>query len=408
MYRAVAEPFRVGNLVSENSTLDARFDIARLKLMADTVGLLSDPVTTISTVGDVNCICGDLDNEVSNMASDVEDNKGRAPLLDVVSENKTHCVVSDEFISRESEEDDSLSLEGDQALDSLSVASETSSLCREDLLSITATSEQGSLSALDVEKSICNIDISAKATDLGESIVETKVIGDPFSMAVSLKEEIGDQSDPKPSSVVLQLAVEKGVSRTFTRSAFEVDYVPLWGFASLCGRRPEMEDAVATIPYFMKVPVEMLVDDHVLDGISKCLTHQTAHFFGVYDGHGGSQVAKYCQDHIHSVLAAEIDTVKNGLVNRRIKFSCQEQWRKAFTDCFLEVDAVIGGKGNAEPIAPETVGSTAVVAIICSSHIIVANCGDSRAVLCRGKEPVALSRDHKVRAVWLSCSLGKR
>ncbi|KAH7665888.1 Protein phosphatase 2C family protein [Dioscorea alata] len=48
-----------------------------------------------------------------------------------------------------------------------------------------------------------------------------------------------------------------------------------------------------------------------------------------------------------------------------------------------------------EPVAPENVGSTALVAVICSSHIIIANCGDSRAVLCRGKQPVALSNDHK-------------
>lgn len=34
-------------------------------------------------------------------------------------------------------------------------------------------------------------------------------------------------------------------------------------------------------------------------------------------------------------------------------------------------------------------------ALICSSHIIVANCGDSRAVLYRGKEPMSLSVDHK-------------
>ena len=100
----------------------------------------------------------------------------------------------------------------------------------------------------------------------------------------------------------------------------------------------------------------------------------------------------------------------------------------AFTDCFLKVDDEVGGKGRevvgstldaseegsstslstsvpSEPIAPETVGSTAVVAIICSSHIIIANCGDSRAVLCRGKEPVALSVDHKVRQVMFSVSL---
>ena len=75
---------------------------------------------------------------------------------------------------------------------------------------------------------------------------------------------------------------------------------------------------------------------------------------------------------------------------------CQEQWRKAFSNTFLKVDAEIGGEANAAPIAPETVGSTAAVAIVCSSHIIVANCGDSRVVLCRGKEPLALSVDHKV------------
>ena len=109
-------------------------------------------------------------------------------------------------------------------------------------------------------------------------------------------------------------------------------------------------------------------------------------------------MANYCRDRFHSALSEEIEFVKNGLIDGSIKDGCQEQWKKAFTSCFLKVDAEVGGKGSAEPVAPETVGSTAVVATICSSHIIVANCGDSRAVLCRGKEPVALSVDHKVRA----------
>lgn len=91
----------------------------------------------------------------------------------------------------------------------------------------------------------------------------------------------------------------------------------------------------------------------------------------------------------------------------------KKQWEKAFVDSFARVDDEVGGKASRgggggastsnatvalmpEPVAPETVGSTAVVAVICSSHIIVANCGDSRAVLCRGKQPVPLSVDHKV------------
>ena len=47
-------------------------------------------------------------------------------------------------------------------------------------------------------------------------------------------------------------------------------------------------------------------------------------------------------------------------------------------------------------------GSTATVALVTSRHIVVANCGDSRAVLyCRGRA-IALSVDHKVRLICSS------
>lgn len=49
-----------------------------------------------------------------------------------------------------------------------------------------------------------------------------------------------------------------------------------------------------------------------------------------------------------------------------------------------------------QPPRSDHVGSTAVVAIVSRSHIIVANCGDSRAVLCRNGIPIPLSFDHKV------------
>lgn len=115
------------------------------------------------------------------------------------------------------------------------------------------------------------------------------------------------------------------------------------------------------------------------------------------------QVANYCRDRTHWALAEEIEFVKEGLISGSMKDGCQNQWKKVFTNCFLKVDAEVGGKVNNEPVAPETVGSTAVVAVICASHIIVANCGDSRAVLCRGKEPMALSVDHKVSCSNNSC-----
>ena len=57
MSLTVAVPFRVGNSVCENQTIDTHLEITRLKLMADTAGLLSDSVTMVSTVRDKDCSC---------------------------------------------------------------------------------------------------------------------------------------------------------------------------------------------------------------------------------------------------------------------------------------------------------------------------------------------------------------
>nr|GFD53772.1 protein phosphatase 2C 37-like [Tanacetum cinerariifolium] len=43
----------------------------------------------------------------------------------------------------------------------------------------------------------------------------------------------------------------------------------------------------------------------------------------------------------------------------------------------------------------DAVGSTAVVAVVSEDKIVVSNCGDSRAVLCRNGVAIPLSTDHK-------------
>lgn len=109
---------------------------------------------------------------------------------------------------------------------------------------------------------------------------------------------------------------------------------------------------------------------------------------------------------MHLALAEEIEMVKSCIRNGNIRHDWQELWKKAFSNCFIKVDDEIGGVHNGvndtdnKTVAPETVGSTAVVAVVSPTHIIVANSGDSRAVLCRGKHPMPLSVDHKVRHAY--------
>uniref|UniRef100_A0ACD5VYR4 Uncharacterized protein n=1 Tax=Avena sativa TaxID=4498 RepID=A0ACD5VYR4_AVESA len=188
------------------------------------------------------------------------------------------------------------------------------------------------------------------------------------------------------------------------RSVYLMECVPLWGCAATRGHAAEMEDACAAVPRFADVPVRMLASSRELDGIGvdfdAAELRLPAHLFGVYDGHGGSEVANYCRDKIHVVLR---DVLRAGKGLREVgEVDVKEPWEKVFGDCFQKVDDEVSGKSSmsssgftAEPIAADNVGSTAVVVVVCSSHVITANCGDSRAVLCRGKEPIALSIDHK-------------
>ncbi|KAG8494665.1 hypothetical protein CXB51_012313 [Gossypium anomalum] len=345
MSPAVAVTLSLGNSMGDNSGIAAHVEITPIKLVTDA-----------------------------------------ASLSKMLPKNGNGSIAASESMVQESEEDVILSVD-------------TNGIINEGLLVLNAGSDI-SLQNAEIESGR----ILAKAIILGESSIEQVPTAEVLLTTVSPDVKISDGFELKASEVVIQLPNEKNLNRG-SRSVFELDCIPLWGSVSIIGKRAEMEDAVAAMPRFMKIPIKMLIGDRVFDGISQGLTDLTGHFFGVYDGHGGSQVANYCRDRIHVALAEEIGRIKDNLCDDTSKESRQMQWEKTFTSCFLKVDDEIGGKvsqGNEdasdagfEPVAPETVGSTAVVALVCSSHIVVANCGDSRAVLCRGKEATALSSDHK-------------
>lgn len=58
-------------------------------------------------------------------------------------------------------------------------------------------------------------------------------------------------------------------------SSSNKDFLPKFGFSSVCGRRRDMEDAVASHPSFCRRENDAAAE---------------LHYFGVYDGHGCSHV----------------------------------------------------------------------------------------------------------------------
>lgn len=158
---------------------------------------------------------------------------------------------------------------------------------------------------------------------------------------------------------------------------------PKFGMTSVCGRRRDMEDAVSIHPSFCES------NQQISPGI---------HFFGVFDGHGCSHVAMKCRDRFHEIVRDELQSSNGETV----------EWKGLMEVCFDKMDKEVKAwtekrenakKSNCrcELRTPQcdAVGSTAVIAIVTPDKIIVANCGDSRAVLCRNGATIPLSSDHK-------------
>ncbi|XP_062180910.1 protein phosphatase 2C 51-like isoform X2 [Phragmites australis] len=189
--------------------------------------------------------------------------------------------------------------------------------------------------------------------------------------------------------------VRSGRDRSSSDSSAETDHGMGWpaslshGAVSVIGRRRAMEDAVAVARTFLAS-----ADVSKGGGADGCGGEDD--FFAVYDGHGGPRVAQVCRERMHVVLAEEV-----GL---RRRFGSDVRWKEAMAASFARVDseATCGfapakaAAADADAYAPfRTVGSTAVVAVVGHRRIVVANCGDSRAVLSRGGVAVPLSTDHK-------------
>ncbi|XP_030549619.1 protein phosphatase 2C 51-like [Rhodamnia argentea] len=196
-----------------------------------------------------------------------------------------------------------------------------------------------------------------KMPDVPADSVTPRPVESPSSSRSSEKEEDG------PIGLVLGGGEGEGDARSLTCVSH--------GSISVIGRRRSMEDAVTEVPGAVA---------------GKLGSYD---FFGVYDGHGGANVANACRDRLHKLLVKEME----GRTDVCCDGGGESEWREVMEASFGKMDEEVGGKGVDSSM--RTAGSTAVVAVVGEEEIVVANCGDSRAVLCRGDVAVPLSRDHK-------------
>ncbi|PNY12152.1 putative protein phosphatase 2C 59-like protein, partial [Trifolium pratense] len=131
-----------------------------------------------------------------------------------------------------------------------------------------------------------------------------------------------------------------------------------YGYASSPGKRSSMEDFYETR----------------IDGVDG----EVVGLFGVFDGHGGARAAEYVKQNLFSNLISHPKFISDT--------------KSAIADAYTHTDSEFLKSENNQN---RDAGSTASTAILVGDRLIVANVGDSRAVICRGGNAIAVSRDHK-------------
>ena len=125
------------------------------------------------------------------------------------------------------------------------------------------------------------------------------------------------------------------------------------GHADSIGQRTTMEDATSIIGEFAGSGTQ---------------------YFAIFDGHGGPDVALYCADHLHRVIAHMLK--ENGNVE----------------DVIVQAFAEVNKKAAAQH---QYIGCTAAVVLVMQNIVYAANVGDSRIVLVENGRAVRISVDHK-------------
>ncbi|KAL7159811.1 hypothetical protein ABFS83_01G052200 [Erythranthe nasuta] len=180
--------------------------------------------------------------------------------------------------------------------------------------------------------------------------------------------------------------------------------VPVVGGVAIPGRQRTMEDTV------------MIKTDLCSPAMNR---YRPVHYFGVFDGHGGPHFSEMCKENMHEMVEEELTRISMGGRMDTNKWSpapppleliadeslLQEAWRLVMIRSFIRTELValhtcicgsVGFICKCELSCGVTyAGTTAVAVVLTDHHIVVGNCGDSRAVLYRGGRVIPLTFDHK-------------
>lgn len=193
-------------------------------------------------------------------------------------------------------------------------------------------------------------------------------IGKPPRHASSLRHSLSSNRLKLASS---DLSVDAEVTGSKSSSENKTDFVPIFRSGSCAERGPK----------------QYMEDEHV------CIDDLTQHigsasnvpfpgaFYGVFDGHGGTDAALFVRNNILRLILEDSQFP-----------TCVG---KAITSAFMKADYAFADSSSLDISS----GTTALTALVFGRNMIIANAGDCRAVLGRRGRAVEMSKDQKPNCI---------
>ncbi|CAK8563845.1 unnamed protein product [Lathyrus sativus] len=179
--------------------------------------------------------------------------------------------------------------------------------------------------------------------------------------------------------------------------------LPIFGHAVSCSEI--MKDSMLETPAKMFIPnvrsgsyadigprgsmddEHILIDDLAchLGFVFKCPIPSA--FYAIFDGHGGPEAAAFVKRNAMRLFFEDADMLQSYDTDAFFLEKLEVSHRRAF----IRADLALAD----EQSVSSSCGTTALTALVLGRHLLVANAGDCRAVLCKRGAAVEMSQDHR-------------
>ncbi|KAL5562324.1 hypothetical protein UlMin_032071 [Ulmus minor] len=212
------------------------------------------------------------------------------------------------------------------------------------------------------------VNITVMKDDKSETleIIKESNVGKPPRHSTTIRHSVSSAQLSQPTE-----ELDVGVVSSKSPSDGGSTFVPVFrsGSCSEIGSKPYMED-------------EHICIDNLVDHLGAPGNFPSpGAFYGVFDGHGGTDAALFIRENILRFIVEDVD----------FPFCA----KKAIRNAFLNADHAFADAGSLDSSS----GTTALAALFSGRTLLIANAGDCRAVLGKRGRAIELSKDHKPNSI---------